>query len=111
MLDPCEGRGELELGLTAGEGVVVPGETADGFRCGKEDEVEDERDGGSEFRSGGMMIDMMKRTRWSRAWSFVKLELWRKLGGLGSGNDHRDESAYRGETDHMIEPAHKIDTV
>lgn len=60
MLDPREGRGEVVLGLTgaAGEGVVVPGETAGWFRCGREDEVEDERDGGREFRSGGMVNEM-----------------------------------------------------
>lgn len=57
MLDPREGRGEVVPGL-AGAGVVVPGETADGLRRGSEDEVDDERDGGSEFRSG----DMVNRT-------------------------------------------------
>lgn len=62
MLDPREGRGDVVLGLTgAGDGVVVPGETADGFRCGREEEVEDERDGGSELRSGDMVIKMEEK--------------------------------------------------
>ena len=55
MLDPREGRGE-----------VVPGETADGFRSGREDEVEEERDGGSEFKSGDMLNWTMKRTMFSK---------------------------------------------
>ena len=61
MLDPREGRGEVVPTLTgAGEGVVVPGETADGLRSGREDEVEEERDGGSEFKSGDMLNWTMK---------------------------------------------------
>jgi hypothetical protein len=61
MLDPREGRGEVVLGLTGAAGVVVPGETAERFRCGRDDEVEDERDGGRELRSGGMVIKMEER--------------------------------------------------
>lgn len=65
MLDPRDGRGDVVLGL-AGAGVVVPGETAGGFRCGREDEVEDERDGGRELRSGDMVIRMGRR--WRSKW-------------------------------------------
>lgn len=48
MLEPREGLGEAVFGFT-GAG-PVPG--AGIFRCGIEEEVEDERDGGREFRSG-----------------------------------------------------------
>ena len=69
MLDPRDGRGEVAPALTltgAGEGVVVPGETADGFRRGREEEVEEERDGGSEFRSGDMVSSTEKRRMFKR---------------------------------------------
>jgi hypothetical protein len=78
MLDPREGRRGVVLGLTgAGEGVVVPGETADGFRYGREDEVEDERDGGRELRSGDMVIRAGEKAV-IEVVSFEKLELWRE---------------------------------
>lgn len=48
MLKPRDGLGEAVLGFT-GIGTVAG---AGILRCGTEDEVEDERDGGREFRSG-----------------------------------------------------------
>jgi hypothetical protein len=79
MLDPREGRGDVVLGWTgAGEGVVVPGEMADGFRCGREDEVEDERDGGRELRSGDMVMRAEEKAV-VEVVSFEKLELGGKL--------------------------------
>lgn len=50
MLEPREGLGEAVFVFT-GTG-PVPG--AGILRCGIEEEVEDERDGGREFRSGGI---------------------------------------------------------
>lgn len=78
MLDPREGRGE-----------VVPGETADGLRRGREDEVEEERDGGSEFKSGDMLNSTMKRTMFKGS-SFKETTFDRGLMlSLGSGHDHQ----------------------
>lgn len=48
ILEPRDGLGEAVLGFT-GTGTVAG---AGILRCGTEDEVEDERDGGREFRSG-----------------------------------------------------------
>ena len=112
MLDPREGRGEVVLGLTeAGEGVVVPGETAGGFRCGREDEVEDEREGGSEFKSGGMMIDYDEENETVRSMKLRGIEALEEARRIpsGSGHDHRDESAYRGEGDHMTRHVRQSD--
>lgn len=52
MLDPREGRGEVVLGLT-GAG-PVPGDVGGMLRRGKEEEVDEERDGGREFKSGAI---------------------------------------------------------
>lgn len=52
MLDPRDGRGEVVVGFT-GAG-TVPGEGGT-LRCGSDEEVEEDRDGGREFRSGDMM--------------------------------------------------------
>lgn len=48
MLEPRDGLGETVFGFT-GTG-PVPGAAI--LRCGMEEEVEEERDGGREFRSG-----------------------------------------------------------
>jgi hypothetical protein len=48
MLEPREGLGDALFGFTGAD--PVPG--ADMLRCGIEEEVDDERDGGREFRSG-----------------------------------------------------------
>ncbi len=89
MLDPREGRGEVVPALTgAGEGVVVPGETADGLRSGREDEVEEERDGGSEFKSGDMLNWTMKMTMFKGS-SFKETTFdGSSMLPLGSGHDH-----------------------
>jgi hypothetical protein len=51
---------------------------ADGFRCGREDEVEDERDGGRELRSGDMVMRAEEKAV-VEVVSFEKLELGGKL--------------------------------
>lgn len=53
MLDPREGRGEVVLGLTPAE--AVPGEAGGILRRGRDDEVDEDRDGGSELRSGAIV--------------------------------------------------------
>lgn len=53
MLEPRGGRGEVVLGF-AGAG-IDPGEVGGKVRCGRE-EIEEERDGGREFKSGDMMV-------------------------------------------------------
>jgi hypothetical protein len=57
MLEPREGLGEAGF---AGAPLPLPG--VDILRAWIEDEMEDERDGGSEFRSG----DMSEWNRWKR---------------------------------------------
>jgi hypothetical protein len=52
MLDPRDGLGEAVLGFT-GAG-TVPGEGGT-LRCGRDEDDEDDRDGGREFRSGDMV--------------------------------------------------------
>lgn len=53
MLEPRDGRGEVVLGFAGPR--IGPGEVGGKARCGRE-EVEEERDGGREFRSGDMMV-------------------------------------------------------
>lgn len=56
MLDPREGRGELMLGLTPAE--AVPGEAGGILRRGRDDEVDEDRDAGSELRSGAIVKEI-----------------------------------------------------
>lgn len=95
MLDPREGRGEVVPALTgAGEGVVVPGETADGLRRGREDEVEEERDGGSEFKSGDMVNLRRRKGRCSKdraskeQLTEARYSLWAAGHDSGSSEDY-----------------------
>lgn len=53
MLDPREGRGEVVPGVMPAE--TVPAETGGILRRGKEDELDGDRDGGSELRSGAIV--------------------------------------------------------
>lgn len=52
MLDPRDGRGEVVLGFT--DAWTVPGEGGI-LRCGRDEDDEEDRDGGREFRSGDMV--------------------------------------------------------
>lgn len=56
MLGPRGGHGEAALVLTPA--VAVAGDAGGILRRGREDEVEEDRDGGSEFRSGAMVKDI-----------------------------------------------------
>lgn len=54
MLDPRDGRGEL---LVLTEVGAAPGEMGWGrLRWGRVDEEDEEREGGSEFKSGGILL-------------------------------------------------------